>query len=182
MRELSLNILDIAKNSVKAKASLVEILVDVNDDSDEILIEIKDNGCGMTEEFLKTVVDPFSTTRKTRKVGMGIPLFKEACETAGGRFQITSKVGVGTTTTGVFKLNHIDRMPLGNLTESVMTLVMGDLEIEFLLNVRRNGESFTFDTREIKDIVGDTLDAPEVMLYIREFLRENINNILGENV
>ena len=109
MRELALNILDIAENSVKAGASLVRVLVEAKDG--RLTIEISDNGCGMDAEFVKRVTDPFTTTRTTRKVGMGIPLFKMAAEMADGTFSITSEKGVGTTVTATFVLDHIDRAP-----------------------------------------------------------------------
>ena len=111
MEELALNILDIACNSVRAKASLIRIDVAADTKKDVLQISVSDDGKGMSEEFLKTVTDPFATTRTTRKVGMGIPLFKMAAESADGAFAITSKVGVGTTTKASFALSHIDRMP-----------------------------------------------------------------------
>ncbi|MEG2117272.1 MAG: ATP-binding protein [Clostridia bacterium] len=183
MRELSLNILDIAKNSTKAGSTLIEIEVEIEEVEDLIKITIKDNGCGMTEEFLKTVVDPFSTTRTTRKVGMGIPLFLEACESTGGTFDIASKVNVGTVVVGTLGLSHIDRMPLGNLSDTMTILIMGDAETEFILKLKKAENEFVFDTREVKEILGESdLSSPTVITYLKEFLNENINNITGGNI
>ena len=104
MRELSLNILDIVENSVRAGATLIKVSVIAKDGF--LTIEIADDGKGMSEEFLRSVTDPFTTTRTTRKVGMGIPLFKMAAETANGSFDIKSKLGAGTTVTAKFEIDH----------------------------------------------------------------------------
>ena len=114
MPEISLNILDVAENSTRAKASLVEITVDTDVAADTLTVVIKDDGCGMTEEQVAQVIDPFYTSRTTRKVGLGVPFFKYAAESTGGSFFIRSQVGVGTVVTAVFVLSHIDRMPLGD--------------------------------------------------------------------
>ena len=183
MRELSLNILDIAKNSTKANASLVEIFVSINEGEDLLEIKIVDNGKGMTEEFLKNIVDPFTTTRTTRKVGMGIPLFVEACESTGGSFRISSKVGVGTKVVGTFGLNHIDRMPLGNVADTVATLIMGDPVVDFNLTVTKSDEEFKFNTKEVKEMLGeDDLSEPTIITYLKDYMKENIEKITGGNL
>ena len=126
MKEISLNILDIAENSVKAKASITEILID--ETSETLTLTIKDDGCGMDEETVKSVIDPFYTTRKTRSVGLGIPLLKLACEQTGGSLDIQSSVDEndhGTTLRAIFFKNHIDFTPLGDVTESIVTLIQG---------------------------------------------------------
>ena len=116
MRELSLNVLDIAQNSIAAGASLTEITVEEDTAADRVVIIVKDDGRGMTPEQVRRVSDPFYTTRTTRKVGMGIPLFRMAAEMAGGGLTIDSTPGVGTTVTASFVRSHIDRMPLGDMT------------------------------------------------------------------
>ncbi len=182
MRELSLNILDIVENSTKAKATEVKIKVKVDKIKDVLSISIDDNGVGMNEEFLKNVVDPFTTTRTTRKVGMGIPLFKESCEMTGGSFNISSFEGVGTKVKATFILSSIDRMPLGNLAETMTTLIMGNPQVDFSLEVEEM-EQFIFSTKETKDILGETdLTQSYIISYLKEFLQENINLILGERV
>lgn len=178
MKELSLHILDIAKNSVKAKASLIEVIINEDEEKNLLSIGINDNGCGMTEEFLKTVRDPFSTTRTTRKVGMGIPLFEAASVQCGGGLDITSEVGVGTKVTATFMLNHIDRAPLGDMPGTMKTLIWGSPEIDFLYRHTKNGQEFTLDTREIKQVLGGVpLDNPDVLAWIDEYIIEGLNGI-----
>lgn len=180
MKELSLNILDIAENSTKANAKLI-ILTIVEDTTRDVLeIELKDDGCGMAPEFLKKVTDPFTTTRTTRKVGMGIPLFKEAAEETGGHFEIISKEGMGTEIKAVFGYSHIDRMPLGDMAGTVSTLVQCHPDTDFLYTHRFDSRSFVFDTREVREILGGvSLGEPEVALWVREFLQENLNELYG---
>ena len=113
MPEIALNILDIAENSVRAEASLIEITVSAQLQEDTLTVVIADNGCGMTREEKESVLDPFYTTRTTRKVGLGVPFFKQAAESTGGSFRIDSEKGKGTAVTAVFGLSHIDRMPEG---------------------------------------------------------------------
>ncbi len=178
MRELSLNILDIAENSVKAGATLLEISVSV--DLDVITIAIKDNGCGMSEDFLKKVVDPFVTTRTTRKVGMGIPLFKMAAEQAGGRFVIESKQKTGTTVTASFGKEHIDRAPLGSLEDTMITLIASNCSIDYIFSYSLDGEKFVLDTREVKAQLGNiSIDESEVLQFLKEMIKENILSING---
>ena len=178
MKELSLHILDIAKNSVKAKASLIEVIINEDEEKNLLSIGINDNGCGMTEEFLKTVRDPFSTTRTTRKVGMGIPLFEAASQQCGGKLDITSEVGVGTKVMATFELNHIDRAPLGDMPGTIKTLIWGSPEIDFLYRHTKNGQEFTLDTREIKQVLGGVpLDNPDVLAWIDEYIIEGLNGI-----
>lgn len=174
MPEISLNILDIAENSTRAKASLVEITVDADTSADCLTVIIKDNGCGMNAEQTAHVTDPFFTSRTTRKVGLGVPFFKYAAESTGGNFSIDSSPGVGTIVTAVFVLSHIDRMPLGDITSTIHTLIVYHPETDFLYRYCYNGASFTLDTRQFRQILGGVpLDTPEVSQYIQEYLTEN---------
>lgn len=178
MRELSLHILDIAKNSVKAQATLIEIVIEENEKENLLTIGINDNGCGMSEEFLKTVKDPFSTTRTTRKVGMGIPLFMAAAQSCGGDLSITSKEGVGTKLSVTFELNHIDRAPLGDMAGTIQTLISGSPEIDFLYRHTKNGQEFILDTQEIRNILsGVPLDTPDVLAWIDGYIKEGLDGI-----
>ena len=178
MKELSLHILDIAKNSVKAQATLIEIYVTEDADKNLLTIEIKDNGCGMSEEFLKTVKDPFSTTRTTRKVGMGIPLFEAAAVQCGGKLDIESEVGVGTTLTTTFELDSIDRAPIGDMAGTMQTLISGSPAIEFIYRHEKNSKVFVLDTRELKQVLGEVpLDTPEVLLWIEGYVNEGLGEI-----
>ena len=178
MKELSLHILDIAKNSVKAKATLIEIIVDEDTSKNLLTIEIKDNGCGMSEEFLKTVKDPFSTTRTTRKVGMGISLFEAAAVQCGGKLDITSEVGVGTTLTTTFELDSIDRAPLGDMAGTMVTLISGSPSIDFMYKHTKDNKEFVLDTREVRQILGEvTLDMPDVLMWIEGYINEGLIEI-----
>ena len=179
MKELSLNILDIAKNSVTAGASLVEI--SVTEESSRLTISVKDNGCGMTPEFVARVTDPFTTTRTTRKVGLGIPLLQMEARMAGGDLTIESEVGVGTTLTAWFDAQNIDMPPLGDLTSSVVTLIQGSPEIDFLFTHTVGEAGYALDTREVREIMGDiSLAEPEVLGWLAEFLTENESTLRRE--
>lgn len=181
MTELSLNILDIAENSVKAGAPLTEITVEADSAQNLLEITIRDNGCGMTEEQVQRVTDPFYTTRTTRKVGLGVPFFKESAEAAGGSFLIESKVGVGTTVKASYELDNIDRMPMGDLTATIHTLVTMHEEIDFLFTYRVNENEFVLDTRELREILGEiSFKEYEVSNYIKDYLKENITSVTGE--
>lgn len=174
MPEISLNVLDVSENSTRAGASLVEIRVTVSQADDTLSVVIADNGCGMTPEQVSRVTDPFFTTRTTRKVGLGIPFFKYAAESTGGSFRIESEPGKGTTVTAVFGLSHIDRMPLGDMNTTIHNLIVYHPDTDFCYTYTFNGASFTLDTRQMREILGDIpLNAPEVSQYISEFLKEN---------
>jgi hypothetical protein len=179
MKEISLNILDITENSVKAGATLTEIYVD--EAKDTLTLTIVDDGCGMDEETVKSVTDPFYTTRKTRKVGLGIPLLKLACEQTGGSLSITSSVDAdthGTTVTAVFFKNHIDFTPLGDVISSIVTLIQGHPNTDFLFRHLTDGCAVELDTREIRAVLEDVpLDTYEVILWIRENLEEQYKQI-----
>ena len=179
MKELSLNILDIAQNSISAGASLTEIVVNENTKENTLLIGIYDNGCGMTEEQVKSVIDPFFTTRTTRKVGMGIPLFKMSCEQTGGKFTIESEKGVGTKINALYKTDSIDFTPLGDIASTIVTIVSMNADKEFLYRRVLDDKEFIFSTVEIKKILdGVPLSEPSVMNWIEEYLNEQYNELL----
>jgi len=174
MPELSLNILDIAQNSVVAGATLTTIEISADTAFDSLTITITDDGKGMTEEQVSRVTDPFYTTRTTRSVGLGVPFFKMACELTGGAFSIESAVGAGTTISAGFGLSHIDRMPLGDIAGTFTSLVGTAPEIDFLLIYSVDGRSFTADTREFREVLGGVpLNEPEVLSFIDGYIREN---------
>lgn len=180
MKELSLNILDIAENSVRAGANLTKIIIDETDDT--ITVAISDDGCGMTEEILRNVTDPFCTTRTTRKVGLGIPLLKLAAEQTGGRVDIVSKHesqypdSHGTTTTALFYKNHIDMTPLGDIAATVVTLIQCNPHIDFLFTHNMADKVVSLDTRELRKVLGDVpLNTLEVIMWIKDNLNEQYN-------
>lgn len=173
MKELSLNILDIAENSVKAKATLTEIYL--IEDDETITLKIVDDGSGMPEEIVKGVTDPFYTTRTTRKVGLGLPLLKMASEQTGGHIEITSSQGEdhGTAVTAVFYKNHLDFTPLGDVVSTITTLVQGHPDTDFLFEHTKGENSVRLDTRELRQVLeGVPLDTYDVICWIRDYLRE----------
>ena len=180
MRELSLNVMDVAQNSVRAEASLVEIEVEESDKNDSLSITIRDNGCGMTQEQVQQVIDPFFTTRTTRKVGLGVPLFKMSAEQTGGSFDITSEVGRGTQTRARYVKSHVDMTPLGDINSTVSILIRCNPEIDFVFTHSTDKGAFTLDTREPREVLeGVSLDTPDVVEWIEQFLEEQTENICG---
>ena len=177
MKEISLNILDIAENSVKAGATLTQILIDETDD--RLILSVIDDGCGMDEETVRSVTDPFYTTRTTRKVGMGVPLLKLACEQTGGSLRIESVPasespdGHGTRVTAEFHKDHIDYTPLGDVVATIVTLIQGHPDTDFLFRHTAGEREVGLDTRELRQALEDVpLSSYEVISWIESFLRE----------
>ncbi len=173
MKELSLNILDITENSVKAGATLTEI--SITESGNKLTISIKDDGCGMSEDIVRSVVDPFYTTRTTRKVGMGVPLFKMAAEQTGGKLEIISDTGEdhGTTVTAYFYKDHLDFTPLGDVISTVTTLIQGHPDTDFLFTHLIDDKEIRLDTRELRAVLeGVPLNTYDVLEWIRGYLEE----------
>ena len=180
MRELSLNILDIAQNSLSAGAGLVTLTVDEDSGADSLTLRVEDDGRGMDADTLQRVRDPFYTTRTTRKVGMGIPLFRMAAEMTGGSLDIVSEPGKGTAVTASFRLSHIDRMPLGDMAGTVTALIRLNPGVDFVYRHTVDGRSFEMDTRELRAQLGDVpLSEPDVMEWIDGYLREQEDSLGG---
>ncbi len=179
MEELSLHILDLARNSIKANSSIVEIEVDENIKENYIKITIIDDGCGMNDKTLKSATDPFYTTRTTRDVGLGISLFKLATEMCDGDFNIKSSVGKGTTVSGKFVYNHINRVPLGDIVQTVLILTLNEEKIDILYRHIYNGNIYVFNTQEIREVLGKDVDMSEidVMSWIKENITVGINEL-----
>lgn len=183
MIELSLNILDITYNSLRAGASNVDITVRADFSKDEMEITIADNGCGMSPEMVKTVSDPFTTTRTTRKVGMGIPLFKMYAEMCGGALKIDSVQGEGTVISATMKINHVDRPPLGDLGQTMTTLIGAKPDTDFRLKFMSDGKEYIFDTVEVKKTLdGVEIENIEILSFLQEMINENIENIIGGKI
>lgn len=177
MNELSLYILDLTQNSVAAGAKHILIRVRIDPETDRILVIIQDDGCGMDEAFLKRVVSPFTTTRTTRKVGLGIPMIKQLCEMCEGTFDLKSQKGVGTTLTLSFKRSHVDLPPMGSLAETVLSLINGSPDgVEFTFVYEFKDQVFEFKTEEIRQVLGEEvrLNTPDVLMWIRGYLEEGI--------
>lgn len=154
----------------------------IEDEKGILTLTIKDNGCGMTPEVVKSVIDPFYTTRTTRKVGLGVPLLKLAAEQTGGAINIESEVGVGTTVTATFDTKSIDFTPIGDMTSTLVTLIMGAPDIDFEYIHQKPGAEVTLSTLQLREVLGDvSLGMPEVLEWIREYLTEQYNNFGGTN-
>ncbi|MFI3226890.1 MAG: ATP-binding protein [Clostridia bacterium] len=178
MQELSLNVLDIVQNSIKARATVIEISIFIDETLKTMSIEIYDNGCGMTSEQITQVIDPFYTTRTTRRVGLGVPFFKMSAEMTGGEFEINSTVGVGTVIRSLYKTDSIDFMPLGDMPATMVSLIAVNPDIDFIYTFSVDERRFTLDTREVKQITeGIAINSPEILSFIKDFLRVNAEEI-----
>lgn len=177
MKDLSLNLLDIAENSVKAGATLTQLLL--TQEGDILTFQVQDDGCGMTEEILRGVTDPFYTTRTTRKVGLGLPLLRLAAEQTGGTLEVESRHKDahphhhGTVVTAVFHTDHIDCPPVGDLVATVTTLIQGHPDTDFLFIHSIDGNAVELDTRQLREILGEvSLAEYEVLQWITGFLQD----------
>lgn len=178
MKEIALHILDIIQNSIVANAQLIQLKVSESIKEDYLRIVIIDDGTGMDESLLKKVTDPFVTSRTTRKVGLGIPLLKQAAEDCEGSLSIESQVGKGTTIEASFQHSHIDRVPLGDMAETVCTILLYGNEFDFTYEHSTDVGYMKFDTREIRQVLQETpLTHPEVITWIREKLIEDIKSV-----
>lgn len=178
MQELSLNVLDIAQNSIRAGADLITIRITERTADHYMEISISDNGCGMSEEQVSQVMDPFFTTRTTRKVGLGVPLFRMSAEATNGTFSIRSKLGEGTVTTACYHTDHLDMLPLGDMTATMISLISVNPQLDFVYVRSVDDKSFTLDTRELRAVLeGVPLNTPDVLLFVTEMLNENTSEL-----
>jgi anti-sigma regulatory factor (Ser/Thr protein kinase) len=181
MLELSLHILDITENAVRAQAQTVKITVTEELEKDRFMLEIRDDGKGMTEDEQKRALDPFYTTKKVRRVGLGLPMLAQAAENAGGCFEIESKPGEGTTVTVAFQLSHIDRQPLGDMPGTLVTLIMGNPDIHFVYRHQRGRDVYILDTDDIKREIEDVpINHIEVLKFIRQDVADGLKGINAE--
>lgn len=172
MEDISLHILDIAENSISAHAKRVEIIVTREKEKDLLRVEIHDDGSGMDTETLKKIRDPFFTTKK-KKTGLGLPFLAQAAEQAGGNVVIDSAPGKGTRVTATFALSHVDRPTLGNVGETLLTLIAGHPDLDFVYEMRDENGIFRVDTEEMKkELDGVPINAPLVLEALRNMLRE----------
>lgn len=182
LRELSLHILDIAENSVQARAKNIEVSVEENTITDRLRITIKDDGKGMNAERLVQVTDPFFTSRTTRKVGLGIPFLKEAAEACNGYFNIDSTEGIGTTLGVEFQRSHIDRMPLGDLESTYLNLLVGYPNVHWIFRYKMDKKEFLLDDQLLKkELVDIPLSDPIVLAYLRNLISNAINEARTTN-
>lgn len=180
MRDLSLHLLDLAQNSIKAGAKLIVIRMELNDNG-MLTFVLKDDGCGMDAELLARVTSPFATTRTTRKVGLGIPMMMENAQRAGGTFLLESTPGQGTTLTATMDTHHIDCLPLGDLAGTLLSLILMNPEgPDFLFEgVSPRGKG-SFDTREVRQVLdGVPFTENAVSAWLRDAIDETVTPIFG---
>lgn len=190
MLDLSLNIMDIIENSVSAKATEISILIEMSVLSNRLHINIKDNGKGMDKDLIEMVQNPFYTSKNHRikKIGLGIPLFKQGVEMCNGSFEMNSEEGSGTEIDVNYQNDHIDRMPLGNLADTFSSAIIGHPEVDFVLELEKtdsdeNKEAFHLSTIEVKNELGDVpITYPEVVKFIRQHIKKEIKKIELEEI
>ena len=177
MQDLSLHILDIVENAIASKASQVAIRITEDLDKDQMIVEIEDDGEGIPAHLVEKVVDPFFTTRTTRKVGLGLSLLQQAAQACEGDLQVESQQGKGTLVRANFRYNHIDRKPLGDMVSTMITLIVGNSHMDFQYIHRKKDRTFVFDTVELKRELDDVpIEHPKVV----QFIRDEITRGLGE--
>lgn len=181
MQDLSLHVLDIVENSIAAGAKNIKITINENIGKDTLTLKIQDNGAGMDKKTLTKALDPFYSTKTVRRIGLGLSMLAQATKEAKGNFQIKSKTGKGTTITATFMYSHIDRKPLGDMTETLITLIAAQgLNVDFIYEHHKNDHGFIFNTATIKkDLKDIPLNNIEVIDYLREKLKEEFKK-LGE--
>ncbi len=181
MLTLADHILDITENSVRAGAKLIEISIDEDTANDLLTIEIRDNGHGMHADVLKKVLDPFYTTKTVRRVGLGLPLLRDAAERSGGTFHLESQENSGTLVRATFGLSHLDRQPMGAIINTIIILIISNSEVDFFYKHRHNDRRFEVDTREIRKEIEDIpINHPEIIKYIRGTMAEGLSQIDSE--
>ncbi len=172
--------MDIIQNSVKAGATSIKVSLEVEATLDVFSIIVSDNGCGMDKGFLNKVMDPFTTSRTTRTVGLGIPLLKEACEITGGSLEIFSEKGKGTKLEAKFILSSIDRIPIGNIGDTFFGLILDRADMNYVLEFKCKDKEFVLDLEEIRNHLGDVpLNEFSVCTWIKESIEEEKNSIFG---
>lgn len=178
MKDLSLHLMDIAQNSVVAGATRISIEIRAEDGL--LRLAVDDDGKGMDAEFLAHVTDPFTTTRTTRRVGLGIPLIRMAAELTGGAFGIQSEKGVGTRLEASFTIGHIDRIPIGDIAGTMAALLMGSPAIGWTLTLSSANGDYRFDAAEVREVLdGVPLDNLEVGAWVEEQMREAMTTVFG---
>jgi anti-sigma regulatory factor (Ser/Thr protein kinase) len=178
LEDLSLHILDIVENAVAARAKRIEILVVEEPGEDRLTIEIGDDGIGMDEEVSQKALDPFFTTRSSRRVGLGLSFMAQAAQEAGGSLRIESRLGEGTKVTASFQYHHIDRKPVGSMVDTMMTLLFGNPELEILYTHKKEGRSFALSSSWVKNhFRGRPLVDPEVIQGVERHLKEGLKQI-----
>ena len=175
MRELSLHIMDMIENGLTAGALLIQLTIREDTADQALQITVEDDGKGIEKNMLEKVLDPFYTTRTTRRVGLGLSLFREACLRCGGEFSIESEPSRGTRVSATFRLDNIDLPPLGNLASAFAGLIAGNPAVDFIYRHIVNNREFQLDTRDIKHVLdGVPISDPEVYCSIRGTIQDSL--------
>lgn len=175
MQDLAMHLLDIVYNSIRAKASLIKIFFKDSTLSNEIIMRVEDNGTGMNEETVEKVQNPFYTTRTTRDVGLGIPLLKIGALSCNGSFRLESKENVGTLIEATYQKDHLDTPPVGDLAETLVTLIQANENIEYEFHYEEDKLVFDLNTVEIKEILdGVSIVEPEIIIWLKSYIKEGI--------
>lgn len=178
MKDIALHILDLVQNSISAGAKCIKIKIEENLDSDLLILIIEDDGKGMSPDFLEKVRDPYTTTRTTRKVGMGIPLLHLNAVLSGGHLEIYSELGKGTLLKAFFGLSHIDRIPLGDIAGVIVMTVSMNPTLDFIYTHTTSNGEYIFDTRIIKEVLdGVPINEISIQKYLKELITENLKEI-----
>ena len=178
MQDLSLHILDIVQNSIRAHANEIHICIEEMPSINQLILSIEDNGSGMPKQLAKQITDPFVTTRTLRRVGLGIPLLKQNCENSEGELSIDSEQGKGTIVKATMAYQHIDRVPLGDVVSTLITLIQGNPKINFIYNYQYEEKSFVFETAEVKKILGNVaIDNLDILAWLKEYLEQNMKSV-----
>jgi len=181
MKEIVDHIIDIVNNSISAGAH--NIIIDIHESitNDYLQISIIDDGIGIDDDTLKKITDPFFTTKKDKKVGLGISLLKYHAELTGGSFYIKSELNKGTEIKATFQLSHIDRQPMGDIAGTIILLITSHSNIHFIYNHQTDFGNFTLDTKEIKDIINDIITNNVMRISLKEYIEENLKKIRMSN-
>ncbi len=175
MEDLAMYLLDIANNAIRAMASLIEIVLINSEKRDLLLLSVKDNGEGMDDQMVEKVQDPFFTTRTTRKVGLGIPLFKQGALMANGSFKLESTPHQGTLIEASYQRSHLDTPPLGDIAESLVTIIQAGEAQTIRFHYEDDARVFDLDTDQVKEILeGVSILTPEVLLWLKTYIKEGI--------
>jgi len=175
-----MHLLDIIQNSISAQAKRINVDIKADVEADFLFIDVEDDGTGMDEELIQKVTDPFVTSRSTRKVGLGIPLLKYTAQRCEGELQIYSQKGKGTLVKSSFKLSHIDRPPIGDIADTIVTIIAANPQVDIVLNLKNNSNEITLDTAEVKQKLGEVpITEFNVLSWIKDFINEGVINIFG---
>ncbi|MEG6584015.1 ATP-binding protein [Dendrosporobacter sp. 1207_IL3150] len=180
MRELSLHVLDLVTNSIEAGADKVELSIVENSTDDRLIIRVTDNGRGIEPELLQKILDPFVTSRKTRRIGLGLPLIEMSTNRCDGYLKVESQVGSGTSVEAMYKYSHIDRPPLGDIKATIKTIIIANPELDFRYAHKVAGHCFHLATQDLKEVLGEVpLSSPEVIEWLENYINDGINKLYG---